>query len=100
MAARQWLEWWNAQNSLDVPMVALYITYIANVMCNGSMVSLHSNFIHTAGRKVTMRRIIYAALKPVHYPYSPIGAAFVGIITSSMVIETIYSLPGITDVVR
>jgi oligopeptide transport system permease protein len=44
-----------------------------------------------------MRRIIFRhALKPALLPVlSYMGPAFVGIITGSMVIETIYGLPGI-----
>ncbi|WP_229235989.1 ABC transporter permease subunit, partial [Citrobacter freundii] len=59
----------------------------------GSMIEvLHSNFIRTARAKgLPMRRIIFRhALKP-----ALLGPAFVGIITGSMVIETIYGLPGI-----
>ncbi len=58
---------------------------------------LHSNFIRTARAKgLPMRRIILRhALKPARYPCSLYRSAFVGIITGSMVIETIYGLPGI-----
>ncbi|VEB58794.1 Oligopeptide transport system permease protein oppB [Salmonella enterica subsp. enterica] len=59
---------------------------------------LHSNFIRTARAKgLPMRRIIFRhALKPALLPVlSYMGPAFVGIITGSMVIETIYGLPGI-----
>ena len=59
---------------------------------------LHSNFIRTARAKgLPMRRIILRhALKPALLPVlSYMGPAFVGIITGSMVIETIYGLPGI-----
>ncbi len=58
---------------------------------------LHSNFIRTARAKgLPMRRIILRhALKPALLPVlSYMGPAFVGIITGSMVIETIYGLPG------
>ncbi|WP_116290412.1 ABC transporter permease subunit, partial [Klebsiella pneumoniae] len=65
----------------------------------GSMIEvLHSNFIRTARAKgLPMRRIILRhALKPALLPVlSYMGPAFVGIITGSMVIETIYGLPGI-----
>jgi oligopeptide transport system permease protein len=59
---------------------------------------MHSNFIRTARAKgLPMRRIIFRhALKPALLPVlSYLGPAFVGIITGSMVIETIYGLPGI-----
>ncbi|MCP5904569.1 LysE family transporter, partial [Klebsiella pneumoniae] len=54
--------------------------------------------IRTARAKgLPMRRIIFRhALKPALLPVlSYMGPAFVGIITGSMVIETIYGLPGI-----
>lgn len=81
------------------PMVALaYIASIARIT-RGSMIEvLHSNFIRTARAKgLPMRRIILRhALKPALLPVlSYMGPAFVGIITGSMVIETIYGLPGI-----
>ncbi len=61
---------------------------------------LHSNFIRTARAKgLPMRRIILRhALKPALLPVlSYTGPAFVGIITGSMVIETIYGLPGLAS---
>ena len=64
----------------------------------GALEVLHSNFIRTARAKgLPMRRIILRhALKPALLPVlSYMGPAFVGIITGSMVIETIYGLPGI-----
>ena len=79
---------WNggALKFMILPMVALSLAYIA------------SNFIRTARAKgLPMRRIILRhALKPALLPVlSYMGPAFVGIITGSMVIETIYGLPGI-----
>lgn len=42
-----------------------------------------------------MRRIILRhALKPALLPVLLYGPAFIGIITGSMVVETIYGLPG------
>ena len=82
-------------------MVALSLAYIASIarITRGSMIEvLHSNFIRTARAKgLPMRRIILRhALKPALLPVlSYMGPAFVGIITGSMVIETIYGLPGI-----
>ena len=84
-----------------LPMVALSLAYIASIarITRGSMIEvLHSNFIRTARAKgLPMRRIILRhALKPALLPVlSYMGPAFVGIITGSMVIETIYGLPGI-----
>ena len=94
---------WNggALKFMILPMVALSLAYIASIarITRGSMIEvLHSNFIRTARSKVLpMRRIILRhALKPALLPVlSYMGPAFVGIITGSMVIETIYGLPGI-----
>ncbi len=64
---------------------------------------LHSNFIRTArARGCRLRRIILRhALKPALLPVlSYMGPAFVGIITGPMVIETIYGLPGIGQLLR
>ena len=88
-------------NDMILPMVALSLAYIASIarITRGSMIEvLHSNFIRTARAKgLPMRRIIFRhALKPALLPVlSYMGPAFVGIITGSMVIETIYGLPGI-----
>lgn len=84
-----------------LPMTALSLAYIASIarITRGSMIEvLHSNFIRTARAKgLPMRRIILRhALKPALLPVlSYLGPAFVGIITGSMVIETIFGLPGI-----
>ena len=94
---------WNggALQYMILPMVALSLAYIASIarITRGSMIEvLHSNFIRTARAKgLPMRRIILRhALKPALLPVlSYLGPAFVGIITGSMVIETIYGLPGI-----
>lgn len=94
---------WNggAIQYMILPMVALSLAYIASIarITRGSMIEiLHTNFIRTARAKgLPMRRIILRhALKPAMLPVlSYLGPAFVGIITGSMVIETIYGLPGI-----
>ena len=68
-------------------------------MTRSSMLEvLGEDYIRTARAKgLPMRRIIFRhALKPALLPVlSYMGPAFVGIITGSMVIETIYGLPGI-----
>ena len=79
---------WNggALKFMILPMVALSLAYIASIarITRGSMIEvLHSNFL---------RHALKPALLPV---LSYMGPAFVGIITGSMVIETIYGLPGI-----
>jgi oligopeptide transport system permease protein len=84
-----------------LPMVALSLSYIASIarITRGSMIEvLHSNFIRTARAKgLPLRQIIFRhALKPALLPViSYMAPAFVGIITGSMVIETIFGLPGI-----
>ncbi len=84
-----------------LPMIALSLSYIASIarITRGSMIEvLHSNFIRTARAKgLPMRKIVFRhALKPALLPVlSYMAPAFVGIITGSMVIETIFNLPGI-----
>lgn len=84
-----------------LPMVALSLSYIASIsrITRGSMIEvLHANFIRTARAKgLPMRTIIFRhALKPALLPVlSYMAPAFVGIITGSMVVETIFNLPGI-----
>ncbi|WKT00395.1 oligopeptide ABC transporter permease OppB [Gallibacterium salpingitidis] len=84
-----------------MPMVALSLSYIASIarIMRSSMIEvLHSNFIRTAKAKgLPMRRIVLKhALRPALLPViSYMGPAFVGIITGSMVIESIFVLPGI-----
>lgn len=84
-----------------LPMIALSLSYIASIarITRGSMIEvLHSNFIRTAKAKgLPMYRIILRhALKPALLPVlSYLAPAFVGIITGSMVIETIFGIPGI-----
>lgn len=94
---------WDGGNlkHMVLPMVALSLAYIAIIsrITRGSMIEImHSNFIRTARAKgLPLRTIILRhALKPALLPVlSYMGPAFVGIITGSMVIETIFGLPGI-----
>ncbi|SFU72748.1 oligopeptide ABC transporter permease OppB [Xenorhabdus koppenhoeferi] len=94
---------WNggAPQYMLLPMVALSLSYIASIsrITRSSMIEvLHSNFIRTARAKgLPLRKIILRhALKPALLPViSYMGPAFVGIITGSMVIETIFGLPGL-----
>lgn len=84
-----------------LPMIALALPYIASIarITRGSMIEvLHSHFIRTARAKgLPVRRIILRhALPPALLPVlSYLGPAFVGIITGSIVIESIFGLPGI-----
>ncbi|BES69371.1 oligopeptide ABC transporter permease OppB [Marinobacter nanhaiticus D15-8W] len=81
-----------------IAMAAHYVSSIARIM-RGSMIEvMHSNFIRTARAKgLPARYIIWRhALRPALLPViSYLGPAFVGIITGSVVIETIFGLPGI-----
>lgn len=84
-----------------LPMVGMSLLYVATFarITRGSMIeTLNSNFIRTARAKGLSYRyiIIKHALKPALLPVvSYMGPAFVGIITGSVVIETIFGLPGI-----
>lgn len=94
---------WNNGSLINMvlPVSALAIAYTASIarITRGSMIEvLHSNFIRTARAKgLPLRRIVLRhALKPAMLPViSYLGPAFVGIITGSIVIETIFGLPGI-----
>ncbi|WKX25278.1 oligopeptide ABC transporter permease OppB [Tatumella ptyseos] len=84
-----------------LPMLALSLAYIASIarIMRGSMIEvMHSNYIRTARAKgLPISRIVLRhALRPALLPViSYMGPAFVGIITGSMVIESIFGLPGI-----
>jgi len=80
--------------TLSLPVVA----YIAR-LTRGSMIEvLHSNYIRTARAKGLPERIVILrhALKPALLPViSFMGPATAGLITGSVVIERIYSIPGL-----
>lgn len=84
-----------------LPMLALalaYISSIARIMRSSMIEVMHSDYIRTARAKgMPMSRIVFRhALRPAMLPVvSFMGPAFVGIITGSMVIESIFGLPGI-----
>ncbi|GAB3519755.1 oligopeptide ABC transporter permease OppB [Photobacterium alginatilyticum] len=84
-----------------LPMFGMSLLYVATFarITRGSMIeTLNSNFIRTARAKGLSYPyiIIKHALKPALLPVvSYMGPAFVGIITGSVVIETIFGLPGI-----
>lgn len=94
---------WNdgALHNLILPVTALSLAYIASIarIMRGSMIEvLNSPFIRTTKAKglPTSHIIKKHALKPALLPViSYLGPAFVGIITGSIVIETIFGLPGI-----
>ncbi len=94
---------WNdgALRHMVLPVAALSLPYIAIIsrLTRGSMIEvLHSNFIRTAHAKglsehaIIVRHALKGALMPV---VTFMGPATAGIITGSVVIEQIFSLPGI-----
>ncbi|MGP5686585.1 ABC transporter permease subunit, partial [Psychrobacter glacincola] len=101
----QWLPagGWNdgALKNLVLPVAALALAYVASIarIMRGSMIEvMNSQYIRTAKAKgLPMRQIVMRhALRPALLPViSYLGPAFVGIITGSIVIETIFGLPGI-----
>ncbi|OEE50899.1 oligopeptide ABC transporter permease OppB [Vibrio anguillarum] len=86
---------------LVLPVLGMSMLYIATFarITRGSMIeTLNSNFIRTARAKGLSypHIVVNHALKPALLPVvSYMGPAFVGIITGSVVIETIFGLPGI-----
>ncbi len=91
---------WSWQRMV-LPVVTLalpVIAYIARLM-RGSMIEvLHSNFIRTARAKGLPERVVIRrhALKPAILPViSYMGPATAALITGSVVIERIYSIPGL-----
>ncbi len=102
------LGWFPAGGWLDgsiqymvLPVLGMSMLYVATFarITRGSMIEvLNSNFIRTARSKGLSYSYIVLrhALKPAMLPVvSYMGPAFVGIITGSVVIETIFGLPGI-----
>ncbi|WP_341851052.1 oligopeptide ABC transporter permease OppB [Vibrio vulnificus] len=86
---------------LVLPVIGMSLLYVVTFarITRGSMIeTLNSNFIRTARAKGLSYPyiIVKHALKPAMLPVvSYMGPAFVGIITGSVVIETIFGLPGI-----
>lgn len=84
-----------------LPVLSLTIGYVAGIarITRGSMIEIfHSNFIRTARAKgLSVRKIIFKhALRPALVPViTYLAPAFVGIITGSMVIESVFGLPGL-----
>lgn len=101
----QWLPagGWNDGHwtNLVLPVSAMAILYMASIarIMRGSMIEvLHSPYIRTAHAKgLPLKHIIFKhALRPAMLPVvSYLGPAFVGIITGSVVIETVFGIPGI-----
>lgn len=83
---------------LILGMSLLYVATFARITRGSMIETLNSNFIRTARAKGLSYGYIVVkhALKPALLPVvSYMGPAFVGIITGSVVIETIFGLPGI-----
>ncbi|OIP83968.1 MAG: oligopeptide transporter permease [Rhodobacterales bacterium CG2_30_65_12] len=103
-----WLGWlpgggWNGGqwNYLIMPVIALSTSYMASIarLTRSSMLEvLRSNFIRTARAKGLPNRVIIwrHALKPSILPVvSYLGPAFVGMVTGSFIIDSIFSTGGI-----
>ncbi len=93
---------WNHGHWANVvlPVTAMTIMYMASIarIQRGSMIEvLNSHYIRTARAKGLPWRIIIMrhALRPSLLPVvSYLGPAFVGVITGSVVVETVFGLPG------
>jgi oligopeptide transport system permease protein len=103
-----WLNWlpvagWGdgSLRNMVLPVIALALPQIAIIsrLTRGGMIEvMRSNFVRTARAKglperlVIWRHALRAALLPV---VSYLGPAIAGLVTGSVVIETIFALPGI-----
>jgi oligopeptide transport system permease protein len=94
---------WNdgAPPNLILPVIALALPQIAYIarLTRGSMIeALHTNYVRTARAKGLRERIVVArhALKGALLPVvSYLGPATAQVVTGSVVIETIFGIPGI-----
>ncbi|MCW7555336.1 oligopeptide ABC transporter permease OppB [Endozoicomonas gorgoniicola] len=94
---------WNdgSWQNMVLPVASLttvYIASVARIMRSSMIETLNSPFIRTARAKGLPAHhiVLRHALKPSMLPVvSYLGPAFVGIITGSVVIETVFGLPGI-----
>ena len=80
--------------TLALPLIA----YIARLMRASLIEVLHSNFIRTARAKGLSERqvILRHALKPAALPViSFLGPAIAGVLTGSVVVERIFTVPGL-----
>lgn len=91
---------WSFRHML-LPVITLALPVIAYIarLTRGSMIEvLHSNYIRTARAKGLPEHIVLGrhAVKPALLPViSYMGPATAGLITGSVVIERIYSIPGL-----
>jgi oligopeptide transport system permease protein len=94
---------WNggAPRNLILPVIALALPQIAYIarLTRGSMIeALHTNYVRTARAKGLRERIVVVrhALKGALLPVvSYLGPATAQVVTGSVVIETIFGIPGI-----
>ncbi|MGH6904277.1 MAG: oligopeptide ABC transporter permease OppB [Geminicoccaceae bacterium] len=94
---------WNggAPKNLVLPVIALALPQIAYIarLTRGSMIEvLHTNYVRTARAKGLRERIVVVrhALKGALLPVvSYLGPATAQVVTGSVVIETIFGIPGI-----
>jgi oligopeptide transport system permease protein len=99
LPAGDWVH--GSPSHLLLPAVALalpYTAYIARIMRAGTIDVLNSPFIRTARAKgLPLRLIIWRhALPPTLTPLvSFLGPAIAGLLTGSIVVETVFGLPGI-----
>ena len=99
LPAGDWVH--GSMKHLVLPAVALalpYTAYIARIMRAGTLEVLNSAYIRTARAKgLSSRRVIWRhALRPTLTPLvSFLGPAIAGVVTGSIVVESVFGLPGI-----
>ncbi|MCF6765287.1 ABC transporter permease subunit [Thiotrichales bacterium 19S3-7] len=92
---------WGSYQQMLLPIIILAIPYasiIAQIMRSSLVETLHSPFIRTAKAKGLPTRdvIVKHALKSAIIPViSFLGPAAAGILTGSVIIEQVYTIPGI-----
>ena len=101
-----WLRWlpvagWGTWRHLVLPSVTLgmfYAAYVARLTRAGMLEVIHQDFIRTARAKglreaaVVLRHALPGAVLPVVTYLGPASAA---VLTGSVVVETIFSIPGV-----
>ena len=100
-----WLGWlpvggWNGISSLVLPSVTLagpFIAYIARLSRTSILEVLNQDFVRTAhakglaGRRVLYKHVLKVGILPVVSFLGPLAA---NLLTGSLVIESVFSLPG------
>jgi oligopeptide transport system permease protein len=91
---------WTSWRSLVLPAITLagpFVAYIARLMRTSMLEVLHQDFIRTARAKgLKEGRVVYQhALKVAILPVvSYLGPLAAGLVTGSIVVETIFNIPG------